>query len=145
MQPPKLAAACMETSRGWPAGAAEEHEPPSLPHNGELPFWHKEPTLTFLSFSFVCGERFVLSFACATERQFLQLFYPVMLLSQDSCCQEKMPPTLKQKWHCAIETYHYENRQDDGIPAPTAHAYNYIHASPQRSVWERNFIFFYSS
>lgn len=75
-------------------------------HIRESSFWHTKPTLTFLSFSFVCGERFVPSFAHAAERQFLQLFHPVMSLPQDSCCQEKMPLTLKQKWHCAIETYH---------------------------------------
>lgn len=74
----------------------------SLPHSREPLFDSQSPvpTLTFLSFC-VWGY-FILCFACAIERQFLQLSYPVTPLPWDSCCQEKTVLTLKQRWHCAI-------------------------------------------
>jgi len=66
-----------------------------------LPFDSQQspvPTLTVLSFPFVCVRgHFILCFAGAIATRFLQLSSPVMPLSWDSCCQEKMALTLKQR------------------------------------------------
>lgn len=78
-------------------------EPESLSHSRDLLCDSRNPVHTLTFYLFLCmWKHFTLCFACPIERQFLQLSCPVMPLSWESCCQEKMAPTLKQRWQCAI-------------------------------------------
>lgn len=101
MGPAEMAAAVAETSGEGLAEVAAGTRATVTALQKRAPFWHSEPTTHPCLLFFVCGECFVLCFAHAIERQFLQLSYSEMPLPWDSCCHEKMALTLKQKWHCA--------------------------------------------
>lgn len=93
------AATTREELGGSIAGTRVSHGP-----TAECPFVAVRTQCVPLPFYlFLCMWRhFTLCFACPVERQFLQLPCPVVPLSWESCCQEKMALTLKQRWQCAI-------------------------------------------